>query len=46
LKVYGTSKKSVPELGGSTPNLVDEDAANQVYVVFEMRYFSVSVVEF
>jgi hypothetical protein len=27
--VYGTSKKSVPEMGGSTPNLM-EDSANQV----------------
>ena len=31
LQVYGTSKKSVPEFGGSTPNLGETQEGNKVY---------------
>ena len=33
LQVYGTSKKSVPEFGGSTPNLGETQEGNKVYII-------------
>ena len=39
VQVYGTSRKSVPEMGGSTPNLVD-DSSNQVHFLSYFEGFS------